>query len=59
MNVASCRIWDALGFERIGRVKGAGKLRNYPGHLVHAIIYGRYLRFGGDDSVKKALIKFD
>jgi GNAT superfamily N-acetyltransferase len=23
-NVASCRIWDALGFKRIGRVKGCG-----------------------------------
>jgi len=27
-NVASCRIWDALGFKRIGRVKGAGNLKS-------------------------------
>lgn len=46
-NVASCRIWDALGFKRIGRVKGCGNLRSYPGELVDAIIYGRDL--GQDD----------
>ncbi|KAL9941419.1 hypothetical protein D7B24_004762 [Verticillium nonalfalfae] len=42
-NVASCKIWDALGFKRIGRVKGCGDLRSYPGQLVDAIIYGRDL----------------
>ncbi|KAF4497438.1 acetyltransferase [Fusarium agapanthi] len=42
-NVASCRIWDALGFKRIGRVKGCGNLRSYPNQLVDAIIYGRDL----------------
>ncbi|KAH4933602.1 hypothetical protein HBI79_091460 [Parastagonospora nodorum] len=42
-NVASCRIWDALGFKRIGRVKGCGNLKSYPGELVDAIIYGRDL----------------
>jgi hypothetical protein len=41
--VASCRIWDALGFKRIGRVKGCGNLKSYPGELVDAIIYGRDL----------------
>ncbi|KAF1946610.1 hypothetical protein EJ02DRAFT_450344 [Clathrospora elynae] len=46
-NVASCRIWDALGFKRIGRVKGCGNLKSYPGELVDAIIYGRDL--GLDD----------
>lgn len=46
-NVASCRIWDALGFKRIGRVKGCGNLKSYPGELVDAIIYGRDL--GTDD----------
>lgn len=46
-NVASCRIWDALGFKRIGRVKGCGDLKSYPGELVDAIIYGRDL--GQDD----------
>lgn len=42
-NVASCRIWDALGFKRIGRVKDCGNLRSYPGQLIDAIIYGRDL----------------
>lgn len=48
-NVASCRIWDALGFKRIGRVKGAGNLKSYPGQLVDAIIYGRDLGPEGED----------
>lgn len=42
-NVASCKIWDALGFKRIGRVKGCGNLKSYPGRLIDAIIYGRDL----------------
>ncbi|KAK0648593.1 His(2)-Cys(2) zinc finger-domain-containing protein, partial [Cercophora newfieldiana] len=42
-NVASCKIWDALGFKRIGRVKGAGDLKSHPGRLVDAIIFGRDL----------------
>ena len=42
-NVASCRIWDGLGFKRIGRVKGCGNLKSYPDQLVDAIIYGREL----------------
>lgn len=47
-NVASCRIWDALGFKRIGRVKGCGDLKSYPGELVDAIIYGRDLSHEDD-----------
>jgi GNAT superfamily N-acetyltransferase len=50
-NVASCRIWDALGFKRIGRVKGAGNLKSYPGRLIDAIIYGRDLGPEGADFV--------
>ncbi|KFY10036.1 hypothetical protein V492_05225 [Pseudogymnoascus sp. VKM F-4246] len=42
-NVASCRIWDALGFKKIGRVPACGNLRSYPDRLVDAIIYGREL----------------
>lgn len=41
-NTASLRIWDSLGFERIGRVKGAGNLKGYP-NKVDAIIFGRDL----------------
>ncbi|KAM3513616.1 hypothetical protein MY11210_002722 [Beauveria gryllotalpidicola] len=49
-NVASCRIWDALGFKRIGRVKGCGNLRSHPDRLVDAIIYGRDLPLPRDPS---------
>lgn len=49
-NVASCKIWDALGFKRIGRVPGCGNLKSYPGRLVDAIIYGRDLTVGEGDT---------
>jgi len=52
-NVASCRIWDALGFKRIGRVKGAGNLKSYPDQLTDAIIYGRDLGPDGSDIVSE------
>ncbi|KAH8595287.1 His(2)-Cys(2) zinc finger-domain-containing protein, partial [Bisporella sp. PMI_857] len=52
-NVASCRIWDALGFKRIGRVKGAGNLKSYPDQLTDAIIYGRDLGPDGTDIVSE------
>lgn len=42
-NVASLRIWDGLGFERIGRVKGAARLRSYPGRMVDAFMIGKEL----------------
>ncbi len=48
-NVASLRIWDALGFKRIGRVKGCGNLRSSPDQFVDAIIFGRELGDEGDD----------
>lgn len=49
-NVASCRLWDALGFKRIGRVPAAGRLQSNPGQYVDAIIYGRDLDPEGDES---------
>lgn len=52
-NVASCRIWDALGFKRIGRVKDCGNLRSHPNQLVDAIIYGRDLGPEGEDYVSE------
>jgi GNAT superfamily N-acetyltransferase len=52
-NVVSCRIWDALGFKRIGRVKGAGNLKSYPGQLIDAIVYGRDLGPEGEDFVSE------
>lgn len=52
-NVASCRIWDALGFKRIGRVKACGNLRSHPDDLVDAIIYGRDLGPEGEDFVSE------
>lgn len=50
-NVASCRIWDALGFKRIGKIPGGGRLLSNPGQYVDAIIYGRDLGLEGEDSV--------
>jgi L-amino acid N-acyltransferase YncA len=41
-NLASLKIWDSLGFERIGRVKGAGKLRGHA-NKIDAIIFGKDL----------------
>ncbi|KAI4210418.1 MAG: hypothetical protein LQ351_006710 [Letrouitia transgressa] len=52
-NVASCRIWDALGFKRIGRIKDCGNLRSYPNELVDAIIYGRDLGPEGEDFISE------
>ncbi|KAA6408904.1 MAG: histone acetyltransferase Spt10 [Lasallia pustulata] len=52
-NLASCRIWDALGFKRIGRVKGCGALRSHPNDLIDAIIYGRDLGPDGEDFVSE------
>ena len=49
-NVASIRIWDALGFKRIGRVKACGNLRSHPDRLIDAIIYGRDLGNAGGDA---------
>ena len=50
-NVASCRIWDGLGFKRIGRIPGAGRIRSFPDQYVDAIVYGRDLGQEGDESV--------
>ncbi|CAK7564282.1 MAG: Protein spt10 [Sporothrix epigloea] len=58
-NVASCKIWDGLGFKRIGRVKGCGNLKSYPGRLVDAIIYGRDLVQGGDSDELVSDDRFD
>ena len=52
-NTASLRIWDALGFKRIGRVKCAGALRSYPDTLIDAVIYGRDLGPDGEDFVSE------
>lgn len=55
-NVASCRIWDALGFKRIGRVPGCGNLKSYPDRLVDAIIYGRELSADAADGTNAELV---
>lgn len=47
-NIASVRIWDALGFKRIGRVPGCGNLKSSD-HLVDAIIFGRDLNGEAED----------
>ncbi|EGR49098.1 uncharacterized protein TRIREDRAFT_61081, partial [Trichoderma reesei QM6a] len=56
-NVASCKIWDALGFKRIGRVKGCGSLKSYPGRFIDAIIYGRDLAPGGEEIAEELVIE--
>lgn len=38
-NIPSCRIWDNLGFERIGKVKKAGRMKGSD-KLVDAIMFG-------------------
>ena len=52
-NVASCRIWDALGFKRIGRIPACGNLRSSPEGLVEAIVYGRSLGSDAEDIVSE------
>jgi GNAT superfamily N-acetyltransferase len=52
-NVASLRIWDALGFKRIGRVKGCGNLKSHPDQFIDAIIFGRELGGDGDEYVSE------
>jgi RimJ/RimL family protein N-acetyltransferase len=37
--VASIRLWEKLGFERVGVIKGAGNLKGYA-ELIDAYIYG-------------------
>lgn len=51
--MASCRLWDSLGFKRIGRVPGGGQLKSQPGEFVDAIIYGRALSLDGEDSASQ------
>lgn len=46
-NVASCKIWDSLGFNRIGLVPGAGKLKGFD-EPQNAIIYGKKLELADD-----------
>jgi RimJ/RimL family protein N-acetyltransferase len=41
-NLASIKIWDSLGFDVIGRVPGAGRVKNSE-EPVDALIYGRIL----------------
>ncbi|KAK2593746.1 Protein spt10 [Conoideocrella luteorostrata] len=50
-NLASCRIWDALGFKRIGRIKACGNLRSHPDRLIDAIMYGRDLAPGESEDL--------
>lgn len=51
-NTASTRIWDSLGFKRIGRVPACGNLRS-SAELVDALIYGRDLGSDGEGLVSE------
>ncbi|KAK9457301.1 hypothetical protein V1511DRAFT_493265 [Dipodascopsis uninucleata] len=55
-NVAARRIWESIGFKRIGRVKGAAILKNHD-QPVDAIMYGRDLVGPTDDLVGE--LRFD
>jgi len=44
-NVASIRLWEKLGFEKVGIVKGAGRLKGYS-QLIDAYIYGYHFPEG-------------
>jgi GNAT superfamily N-acetyltransferase len=57
-NVASVRIWDALGFKRIGRVPGCGRLNGHA-DAVDALIYGRELGEAGTDEDAGIEERFD
>lgn len=39
-NIGSIKIWDKLGFERIGYIKGAGRLKGYT-EYIDAIQFGK------------------
>lgn len=41
-NSASVKLWDRLGFDRIGLIKGAGRLKGHE-HKVDAIMFGKEL----------------
>lgn len=47
-NTASTKIWDSLGFKRIGRVPSCGILKSYS-YPVDAIIYGRDLKIEAEN----------
>ncbi|EXJ60170.1 acetyltransferase [Cladophialophora yegresii CBS 114405] len=51
-NTASTKIWDSLGFKRIGRVPGCGHLKSSD-EPVDAIIYGRDLKSEGESDVSE------
>ncbi|KAI5288254.1 hypothetical protein KEM54_005352 [Ascosphaera aggregata] len=52
-NIPSCRIWDSLGFKRIGKIPGCGSLQSYPGQYVDGIIFGRKLNADPEDLVSE------
>lgn len=54
-NTASCRLWDSLGFDRIGRVPGCGQLRGHD-NLIDAIQYGRHL-VSQDEAAQRVVAK--
>ena len=53
-NVASTRIWDALGFDRIGRVPQCGNLKGTKGRYVDAIVFGKELGQSSERTVEDA-----
>ncbi|KAI5293472.1 hypothetical protein KEM52_005497 [Ascosphaera acerosa] len=48
-NVPACRLWDSLGFKRIGKIPGSGSVRTQPSEFVDGIIFGRSLNTDLED----------
>jgi GNAT superfamily N-acetyltransferase len=55
-NLAARRIWETLGFKRIGRIKGAGILRGHE-NAIDALMYGRELVEPAEEAVGE--LRFD
>ncbi|CAN6674539.1 protein Spt10p [Trichomonascus vanleenenianus] len=55
-NVAARRIWESLGFKRIGRIKGAGILKGHES-AVDALMYGREIVESPDEPIGE--LRFD
>lgn len=56
-NVAARKIFDALSFKKVGRIKGAGHLKDNENGPVDALIYGKELIEESDESIGE--LRFD
>lgn len=47
-NVASVKIWDSLGFQRVGLVPGAGRLEGEEGYVDAIVFYYDFMKKKGE-----------